>query len=337
MYGFDSKHMRTIGCRLMKTILNAGVLNGKRQLKTWSRLYKIYNAGHEEEELENLIDLLDEVDRKKLEDPRQSAWDVKEEIQKGLTKYFEKHPEGIKSKYIISFATPCRLKITKRQKTLSTEASVALKKVEDLSAPLQHNATAPVSNIFYSSKQEQTSAESNDYIISREAVQKEADHLSDKLAALKNEKESADLHGFSSSENAVSREINAVSKRLEILKEAILLIENGYEYWDKIGFDLTCENGGFDCISETRGEINEGTFKPNPQAEMRIPKKRLQNLKKAIESKLISKIILYSVSELNSIDEEDNKDKYWFYYLFGTSTLNENSIFLITSWTSDDL
>jgi len=180
-------------------------------------------------------------------------------------------------------------------------------------------------------------AEGVDYITeSSEEVQKELNFLSDRLKDLQKEKESAELLGISGSVKAVDAEISTILSRIEICRQRISIIEAGYELWDRIGFELTCQNGGFLDIWETVGEMKDGVFRSNPELEMRIPVAAHKYFRRAIDSLFFTTFVVCLLYEDWDF-EEGTLGGYCDYYLFGTPYSDHNSLFLIATWTTNDL
>lgn len=176
------------------------------------------------------------------------------------------------------------------------------------------------------------------YELSKEDIQKEITALTDKLDTLLREQESAKALGISISGNVLTAEIDSLNRRLTVLKENMRIFDIGYEVWNKNGFESTCEEGGFDYLVDTIGEITDGAFRLNPESLARIPKSVHLNLKAAIDLKLFDKIVVYAVRELRDLEEEEIiLNKFCFFDLFGITSRDEKSLFLIGSWTSNEL
>ena len=181
----------------------------------------------------------------------------------------------------------------------------------------------------------QPDARAVDYIAnSTEEIQKELTFLSNRLKDLQKEKESAELLGISGSVRTADAEISTIRSRIEICGERNSIIEAGYELWDKIGFQLTCENGGFLDIWETIGEMKDAVFHSNPESDMRIPTIAHKYFREAIDSPFFTTFLVCLLYE--DWDFEELGD-YCDYYLFATPYLDDNSLFLIATWNTNDL
>lgn len=174
-----------------------------------------------------------------------------------------------------------------------------------------------------------------DYIThSTEDVQKELAFLSAKLDDLQKEKESAELLGISGSVKAVDAEIIKIRARTEICRERHSIVEAGYELWDRFGFQLTCDNGGFLNIWEIIGEMKDGAFHSNPESEMRIPIVAHKYFREALDSSFFASFLVCLLYEDWNFEK---LGAYCDYYLFATPYLDNNSLFLIATWNTNDL
>ncbi len=226
----------------------------------------------------------------------------------------------------------------------STKADAILKQVNDHISPAAgDNPTATDTTSDDNAEASAFNAEENeqkvvgivDYITnSTEDVKKELTFLSDKLDDLQKEKESTELLGISGSVKAVDAEIIKIRSRTEICRERHSIIEAGYELWDRFGFQLTCDNGGFLNIWETIGEMKDGEFLSNPELAMRIPIVAHKYFREALDSSFFAS---YLVCLLYEDWNFEKLGAYCDYYLFATPYLDNNSLFLIATWNTNDL
>lgn len=229
----------------------------------------------------------------------------------------------------------------------TTKTDSILKQVDDCILPaVEDNPTATETKnttsddntgtlAFNTENNEQKDVGIVDYIAnSTEDVQKELTFLSDKLEDLQKEKESAVLLGISGSAKAVDAEIIKIRSRIEICRVRHSIIEAGYELWDRFGFQTTCENGGFLDIWETIGEMKDGVFHSNTESDLRIPITAHKYFREARDSSFFSSFLvclLYEDWDLGKLGT------YCDYYLFATPHLDNNSLFLLAAWNTNDL
>jgi len=197
------------------------------------------------------------------------------------------------------------------------------------------NSDITDASAFNAKKNEQADYETGSYITnSTSEVQGVLTFLSDRLKDLQKERESAELLGISGSVKAVNAEISLIRSRIGICKERHSIIAAGYELWNRIEFRLTCENGGFLDIWETIGEVRDAAYHSNPESEMRIPLIAHEYFREAINSGFFTTFLVCAFYEDWDLDELGDHCNY---YLFATPHLDDNSLFLIATWNSNDL
>jgi hypothetical protein len=175
-----------------------------------------------------------------------------------------------------------------------------------------------------------------DYITnSTQELQKELAYLSDKLNQLQEEKESPVSLGLSGSVKSVDAEVNKILSRIGICKVRNVIIEAGYDRWDRFLFNLTCESGGFLDIWETIGEMKGNTFHSNPESDIRIPISIHEYFRKAIDSRLFTEFLVCLLYD--DWDEATALGTNCNYYLFGASPLDDGSVFFVDAWTINEL
>lgn len=173
---------------------------------------------------------------------------------------------------------------------------------------------------------------------SPEIFRKELEVQCDRIKNLNEEKQSAFDLGFKESLKATEREIEVIQLQIQILKKRIEIIEQGYEYWDKIEFLLACEaNYMFDSWHSI-GIVENGQFTANEETYIRIPQKTYKSLKPAINSMLFKEFLLCVAVEPHD-DPDDFLGQWIEYYLFGSppniNTSENDDLFLIDVWNDD--
>lgn len=188
-------------------------------------------------------------------------------------------------------------------------------------------------------EKDRNTSNSVDYTFSApETFKKELELLFGRIKNLNDEKQSAVDLGLKGPVKATEKEIQTIQLQIQILQKRIEIIEQGYEFWDKIGFLSACEACYIFDSWHSIGVVEDGQFTGNEDVDVRIPKDVLKTLKPAIESKLFKEFILCVAVE--PPDDPDSFLAQWVgYYLFGSppnlDTSENDDLFLIDGWNDE--
>ncbi len=144
------------------------------------------------------------------------------------------------------------------------------------------------------------------------------------------------LHG---SAEAAESEMQSIQKQIQILEKRIGIIEQGYEFWDKVGFEMACESYFFQCRWYFLGAVcDDGGFAFGDDLQIRVPLEAQTALKVAIDSRLFKEFLVcealdYPIEILDSessdyIESIEKGD----YYLFGSSPWSNYDMYYISHW-----
>lgn len=195
---------------------------------------------------------------------------------------------------------------------------------------------------------EKENNDSADYIFTdTNMFRKEEISLEEKITLLNEEKKAADDLGFKSSVKEVEANIVLTESQLEMLRMRMMIIEKGYEYWDKIDFQIACEACCLFDYWHCIGVIDNGRFNARQDIVLRIPPTALRKLKLAIGSGLFHSFIICEAIDPsdeyydNSSGPNECLSTTIDYYLFGSPCDDEShenaELFLVDNWNLRDL
>jgi hypothetical protein len=89
--------------------------------------------------------------------------------------------------------------------------------------------------------------------------------LNNQRTLLTQEKESAEKLGLQGAADAIEPDVSSIEEKLQTLQTRLLIMERGYEFWDRSKFETACEVYGLQERWESLGSLhNNGSFIPNP-------------------------------------------------------------------------
>ena len=192
--------------------------------------------------------------------------------------------------------------------------------------------------IEHSQKEDSESITNNstDYTFSSPEIFKtELESLKDRAKKLEEERQSALDLGLKGAVTATEEESKIALLQMQILRKRVEIIEQGYEFWERIGFISACEACCWFDYWYSVGNVKEQQFIDSGEIDIRIPQDVLEKLKLAIDSGMFEEFILCTAIEPPD-DPEDVLAKSVRYYLFGsppnTATFENDDLFLIDIW-----
>ena len=213
----------------------------------------------------------------------------------------------------------------------------ALTNIPESNRMIDQNARMfPVSDSKNEHDSEQETSESIDYIFSApEEFKEELSLLNAKVANLRHEKVTAEDLGLKGPSKATKKELEQADTNIKILQQRIAAIEQGYAFWDKVGFIMALEACALFDSWHCLGVIEQATLKANEDFDMRIPEVALEDLGKAIDSKLFSSFIICVAVE-PSCDTLVPYPEWVGYYLFGSpsnvNSSDNSELFEVSFW-----
>jgi hypothetical protein len=164
--------------------------------------------------------------------------------------------------------------------------------------------------------------------------------LNNQRTLLTQEKESAEKLGLQGAADAIEPDVSSIEEKLQTLQTRLLIMERGYEFWDRSKFETACEVYGLQERWESLGSLHDnGSFIPNKSVCMRIPQDAQKRLIAAIASGLFKtfgacETFKVKCEKFGDFITEDIVS--YNTYLFGSPTDYSEELFLIAYWMLED-
>ncbi|MBN2267734.1 MAG: putative DNA binding domain-containing protein [Candidatus Babeliaceae bacterium] len=190
------------------------------------------------------------------------------------------------------------------------------------------------------SNAEEDEENSTEYVFSNADIfRKRIISLSEEIERLTQEKMTSEELGLTGVINTRKTEIQKLESYIQTLQQRITIIDKGYEFWDRFGLQMTCENIDLHVYWECLGIVINGRFRANDSFDIGTPQKVLLSIQNAITSGFFGSFIFCSIAQ-PSYDIENPFPPSVRCYIFGSTSSDNSSdnseLFLIDWWKEEE-